>query len=403
MNFKKIAIATLLATTVHNSFAAAPVINDVAPQVPTVPCKMFTLIDQATDIILASKDQNEPTQIASLTKIMTAYITFNELKNNIINLDDKVLISKTAWRTGGSRMFLNVGDTVTVDDLLKGMLSVSGNDAAVALAEHVSGSSEHFASVMNQYAKSLGMNDTVYGNPTGLPLTKTQIKAGVQDLSTSHDLSILAAHIYSDFPEYAHYFNIKSFSYSNILQRNRNKLLFKDPSYKGMKTGFTDKAGYGVITSYQKDGRNLIAVCLRAKSVPLRFSAADTLTMWGMNSFKLIEPVFSDKSITSLPIYGGNVDSIKIYPEKSLKFVIPRSITAKDDITIQVALDKNGENPTAIFAPIVKNLVVGKLTVMQKGKVLGSTPLITKDVVEDGGFLKRLAGKAQLFTKKITE
>lgn len=401
MKFKKTLVATLLATSAFHAFASAPAITETAPAKPTVPCKMFTLVDQSTNKTLASDNENETTQIASLTKIMTAYITFNEVKNHLINLDDKVLISKNAWRTGGSRMFLNVGDTVTVDELLRGMLSVSGNDAATALAEHIAGSTQHFADIMNQYAKSLGMTNTVYGNPTGLPLSAAQKAAGVQEHSTSHDLAILAEHVYSDFPEFAHYFNIKSFTYNNITQPNRNKLLFKDSGYEGMKTGFTDRAGYGVVTAFEKDGRRIIAVCLHAKSVPDRFAAADSLTMWGMNNYKLINPVDATKSITSLPVYGGTVDSIKVYPEKSLKFVIPRSITSNDNVSIVVALDKNGENTPAIFAPVAKNLVVGELTVMRNGEELGSTKLITKDAVQDGGFVKRLTDKMKISVHKM--
>ena len=401
MKLKKTALAILLSTSSIQAVAKIPVITNIAPQAPSVQCKMFTLVDQSTNTTLASKAQNKTTQIASLTKIMTAYIAFNELKNNIISLNDDVVVSKVAWRTGGSRMFLNVGDTVTVDELLRGMLSVSGNDAATALAEHIGGDSDHFATIMNQYAKSLGMKDTVYGNPTGLPLTKKQKENGAQEHSTSHDLAVLAEHIYSDFPEYAHFFNIKSFTYSNITQPNRNKLLFRDPNYEGMKTGFTDRAGYGVVTSYSKDGRRLIAVCLQAKSVPLRFTSADTLTRWGINNFKQINPVSSNIAITTLPIYGGTAELINVYPEKSLNFTIPRSLTSTDNITVQVALNKNGNNNPIIFAPVTKKLIIGKLTVLRDGKALGTTRLITKDTVENGGFFKRLSDKIKLSAKKI--
>ena len=401
MNFKKTLVATLLATTSLHALAAAPTISFVQPSAPTVPCKMFSLVDQTTDKTLSSANENETTQIASLTKIMTAYITFNEVKNHIINLDDKVLISKVAWRTGGSRMFLNVGDTVTVDKLLSGMLSVSGNDAATALAEHIAGSSKHFADMMNQYAKSLGMTNTVYGNPTGLPLSSAQKASGAQEHSTSHDLALLATHIYSDFPEFTHYFEIKSFTYNNIQQPNRNKLLFKDSNYEGMKTGFTDLAGYSVVSSFEKDGRRIIAVCLHAKNIAARFASADSLTMWGVNNYKLIEPVVAGKKITSIPVYGGTVENINVYPEKTLKFIIPRSVSTQDNTKILISLDKNGTNTPAVFAPVDKNLIVGRLTVIRDGKVLGTTNLITKDAVKDGGFFKRLTDKVKISVNKI--
>ncbi|PSV01067.1 D-alanyl-D-alanine carboxypeptidase family protein [Photobacterium kishitanii] len=384
-SFKINTIAAVLLASVSSMATAA--------SAPNIPVKSYSLVDETTGTTLASSNQNDETQIASLTKIMTAYIVFGQLKNGYLKLDEKALISKKAWKTDGSSMFIEVGTSVLIEDLIKGMLIVSGNDAARALAEHVAGTSESFVEMMNKTAKKLGMNNTVYANPTGLP-------SNIEQHSTAHDQAILASHIYSDFPEYTHYFEDKSFTFNGITQPNRNRLLKQD-GYEGMKTGYTGKSGWSIISSFKKDDRRIIAVALNAGSVADRFSSASSLTKFGYSQFKKITPLHKDNAISEMEVYYGKQNTIKLYPEKDLSFSIPRNIGKNDNITIELALDKNGDHQPVLFAPIVNSYVVGTVTVKQDGVSLGTTNVITKDHIEQVGVGGKIADKLKLFIKRI--
>lgn len=214
--------------------------------------KSYILVDQETGQVLASEQSNVRLPPASLTKVMTAYVVFDKLKKGELKLDDEVLVSQKAWKTGGSKTFIEVGKKVKVEDLIQGMIIQSGNDAATALAEHIGGTEEGFSDMMNETAKKLGMNDSHFINVTGLP------RDG--HYTTAEDLSILSKRMITDFPEYYKYYSMKNFTYNNIFQSSRNRLLLKDPTVDGMKTGFTDKAGYCYISSAVKNGRRLVTV-----------------------------------------------------------------------------------------------------------------------------------------------
>lgn len=378
MNLKKQLLASSL-ITICGTTQAHPLVPS-----PNVPAKSFKMIDISTDTVLAEKDSAKTTEIASLTKVMTAYVTFNELKNGTLNLDDEVLVSKKAWRTDGSTMFIEAGKKVKVDDLIKGMLIVSGNDASVALAEHIAGSESRFVELMNNYAKAIGMTDTVFANATGLPTSAEQH-------STARDLATLATRVFKDFPEYTHYFKEKEFTYNDITQPNRNKLLNESSSYSGMKTGYTERSGYSLMSSFHEDGREIITIVLNSDSVTDRFMAAKTLTNYGYRRFTNVKPIEEGLPITKIPVIYGKSDSIYVYAEKSLTSTIPIGINPiNEDIHLVGKLDKNGENDPILFAPVDKNYVVGKLTAYYKGEELGNVNLITKETVEEANPFKKI-------------
>ncbi|HHJ3079586.1 TPA: D-alanyl-D-alanine carboxypeptidase family protein [Vibrio parahaemolyticus] len=378
MNLKK-QLLTVALITICSSSQALPLMP-----APNVPAKSFKMIDISTDTVLAEKDSAKTTEIASLTKVMTAYVTFNELKNGTLNLDDEVLISKKAWRTDGSKMFIEAGKKVRVEDLVKGMIIVSGNDASVALAEHIAGSEERFVELMNNYAKAIGMTDTVFANATGLPTRAEQH-------STARDLATLATRVFKDFPEYTHYFKEKEYTFNDITQPNRNKLLNESDSYSGMKTGYTARSGYSLMSSFHEDGREIITIVLNSDSVTDRFMAAKTLTNYGYRRFANVKPIEEGTPITKIPVLYGKADSIYVYAEKDLSSTIPIGINPiTEDIHLVGKLEKNGDIDPVLFAPVDKNYVVGKLTAYYKGEELGSVNLITKENVEEANPFKKI-------------
>ena len=358
----------------------------VSNATPNVLAKSFKVLDISTGTIIAEKNSSEKTEIASLTKVMTAYVAFSELKNGTLHLNDEVLITKNAWRTKGSSMFIDAGKKVTVDDLLKGIIIISGNDASIALAEHIAGSEDKFVDLMNNYAKALGMNNTVFANSTGLPTKRSQY-------STAEDLATLTNRLFKDFPEYTHLFKEKDFTYNDIYQPNRNRLLSASPSYNGLKTGYTVRSGYSLISSFKEDGREIITIILNAKSAEDRFMAAKELTNFGFRRYKNVSPILKDTPVTSIPVYygrGGN-NEIAVYAEKTLTVTLELGIEPiADEIHLVAKLNKNGNNDSILFAPISKNYIVGEITAYHKDKEIGTINLVTKDLIEEGNPFKKV-------------
>ncbi|KDM90909.1 D-alanyl-D-alanine carboxypeptidase family protein [Photobacterium galatheae] len=378
MNFKKQLLAS--------SFFALCGIAQATPLMPapSVPAKSFKMIDISTGTVLAEHASEEKTEIASLTKVMTAYVTFAELRNGTLDLDDTVLISRKAWKTDGSKMFIEAGKKVKVDDLIKGMIIVSGNDASVALAEHIAGSEKRFVALMNNYAQVLGMTDTVFANATGLP-TRTE------QHSSARDLANLATRVFKDFPEYTHYFKEKEFTYNDITQPNRNRLLNESDSYTGMKTGYTARSGYSLMSSFQEDSREIVTIVLNSDSVADRFMAAKTLTNYGFRRFTNVQPIVKGDAITTMPVLYGDTDQVTVYAEASLTKTIPLGVEPiSEEIYLVAKLGQNGENKPVLFAPVEKNYIVGTLTAYHKDEEIGSVHLITKDKVEEGNPLKKI-------------
>ncbi|WP_210498361.1 D-alanyl-D-alanine carboxypeptidase family protein [Vibrio crassostreae] len=353
---------------------------------PNVPSDNYIIIDTTTGSVIAEKGADEELGIASLTKIMTSYVVFKEIQNGTLSLNDQVTVSKKAWETKGSRMFIEVGTQVTVDELLNGLISVSGNDAAVALAEHITGSEDRFAELMDAYAAKLGMENTKFANVSGLPSKK-------EAYSSARDLSILSKALITEHPEMYKKFSIKSFTYNDITQKNRNALIHESSSYDGLKTGYTMGAGYCLAASFAKDDRRLITIILGADSPAQRFSDAKTLTNFGFRRFKNVKPVNEESAIHEIDVFFGEKDSVKVYPQEDFQFTIPRSLTNEDeskDITLKAELNGNGDNGAMLFAPFEDNFVVGELTVQYKGETVATVPLVTREGVNEGSWWTKL-------------
>ena len=354
-----------------------------APSVPQprVAATEHYLVDYASNTVLSASGADEPVPPASLTKLMTAYVVFEALEAGKIHLDDEALVSKKAWRTGGSRMFIDVNSHVRVDDLVHGMLIQSGNDASTALAEHVAGSVEAFVALMNDRAAALGMKSSVFKNPTGLPARG--------HVSSAHDMAILARAIISTFPKYYGLYAEREFSYNGITQHNRNALLSRDLGVDGMKTGFTDAAGYCIVSSAQRDGMRLIAVVLGAKSPKIRNNAAQALLQYGFANFETHRLYAAREPVGAARVSGGSPETASLGLEHDLFVTIPRgtyaAIAATTDLTAQ------------LIAPLREGTPVGEMKVSFEGNPVTSLPLIVlKPVLEGGVWTKVVSGLGQL-------
>ena len=283
-------LITLLCTA-----AAAEEVKVAAP--PKVTAASHYLVDFSTGTVLAASNADEEVEPASLTKLMTAYVVFKALAADRIAIDDQALVSTKAWKTGGTRMFIDVNSHVEVSDLIRGMLIQSGNDAATALAEHVAGSVEAFVALMNAEAATLGMGNTVFRNPTGLPARGHH--------SSARDLGVLAKAIISEFPSYYGLYAEREFSYNGIAQPNRNRLLWRDPTVDGMKTGYTDGAGYCLVSSAVRDGMRLIAVVMGGKTPKMRNDGAQALLNYGFDNYETHRLYAAGEALSTARVWGG--------------------------------------------------------------------------------------------------
>src|SRR6266568_7887578 len=290
----------LFALVSHPAFAQAPM--SPAVPAPAIAAKSYLLIDTLSGQTLASQNADEPREPASLTKLMTAYLVFRALREKEILPSQMVNVSERAWRAEGSRMFIEPKKAVSVDELLRGEIVQSGNDAAIALAEAVSGSEEAFVVRMNQEATRLGMKNTRFANATGLP--------SPQHVSSAADLARVAAAIIKDFPEYYPLYALKEYRYNNITQANRNRLLWTDPFVDGMKTGFTDAAGYCLIASAKRGPRRLVSVVLGAGSDAARASESQKLLNYGFQFYDTVQLYQTGQPVSTLKVWKGAVDSV---------------------------------------------------------------------------------------------
>lgn len=314
--------------------------------------KSYILVDYTTMQVLSSMDENKRMSPASLTKVLTAYIVYDYIKKNKLRLDDEVLISKNAWKTGGSRMFVEVGKKVKVEELLKGLIIQSGNDSAVALAEHISGTEESFADLMNYYASQIGMINSHFENSTGLPKG--------EHYSTAKDLSILAYRTIKDHPELLKYYSIKDFEFNNIFQNSSNEML-KNEYFDGMKTGFTNDSGYSYIGTAAKDGKRMISVQLKADTSKDRFNDAEILFSHFFNDFNKYKIANKYKIIkeATVRVRGGEVNFVRGAPENDVVFLLPNDTTPKIDIELHTE--------SSVKAPVKAGQVLGNITVYIDG------------------------------------
>ena len=360
--------------------AVAPV---PVPPPPALPAHSFVLLDFNTGQVLAQKNADDKLPMASLTKLMTAYIVFSALKNGQLTLDTPVTISKAAWRTGGSRMFLNPGSQVSVLNLLKGMIVESGNDATVALAQKVGGTQAGFVTLMNDYARRLGLNSTHYEDVDGLPKP--------DHFTTARDLATLAADIIRDFPQYYFIFKIKKFTWDHITQRNRVSLLWTDPSVDGMKTGFTDAAGYCMVTSAERSGMRVVSVVLGAPSWNGRVQDSEALINYGFNFYEN-ENVASARAIVARPRVFKSADgTAAVGPAQAIVLTVPRG----PDATLSTRI---AWNHWPLEAPLAAGAAVGTLIVTNgAGQQVVSAPLVTLGPVPEGSLFTRLADDVRLW------
>ena len=297
-------LRSLLVTALAALTLPTLVLAQQQPVAPTLAAKSWLLIESASGQELAAQAADNRLDPASLTKLMTAYITFSALKAGTIKLDQMVVVSEKAWRQEGSRMFIKVGTQVKVEDLIKGMIIQSGNDACVALAELIAGSEENFAQMMNKEAQRLGMKGTSFRNAAGLP--------DPNHYTTARDLATLAGALIRDFPEdYAKYYSLKEFTYNNIKQPNRNRLLWLDPSVDGVKTGHTEAAGYCLISSAKRDSRRLLAVVLGTTSDNVRAQESLKLLNFGFQAYEAVKVVAKDQAVSDLKVWKGKENTVK--------------------------------------------------------------------------------------------
>lgn len=365
---------TLFAFQVH---AVARLI----PAEPQIAATAYLVMDADTGKIIASKNADKAFAPASLTKMMTAYILEYELSKGNVGVDDLVLISEKAWRTQGSRMFIREGTQVRLGDLMKGIIIQSGNDASVAVAEHIAGSEPAFADLMNQHADLLGLKNTNFLNATGLPAEGHK--------SSAADLAVLAKAIINDFPELYSIYSEKYFTYNEIRQPNRNKLLWRDKTVDGMKTGYTDEAGYCLVASAKRDGMRLISVVLGTSDEEARARESQKLLSYAFRYYRTHKLYESNVVLNTAQVWSGMADQLRMGIEDSLTVTIPRGQADKLQATMDV--DK------VITAPIEKGQELGKVRVTLDGNLVTEVPLVAMDAIPEAGLLKRIWHAILLF------
>jgi D-alanyl-D-alanine carboxypeptidase (penicillin-binding protein 5/6) len=324
--------------------------------------------------ILAEENADLRLEPASLTKIMTAYAVFVELREGNLQLSDQVLVSKKAWRTGGSRMFIEVGTQVSVEDLLKGMIIQSGNDASVALAEHIAGSEKTFAALMNSHAKRLGMHNTHFVNSTGLP--------DPEHYTTARDITRVSEATIREFPEYYEWYAIKEFTYNDIKQHNRNKLLWRDDSVDGIKTGHTEGAGYCLVASAEREGMRLISVVMGTASEEVRAQETLSLLNYGFRFFETHKLYPGQQSLAQVRAWKGRAKQLPLGLARDLYVTIPRH--QYQDLNARLILE-----PT-IVAPVPQGMPYGYAEVQLGDEALTRAPLVALQEVAEGGIWSKV-------------
>lgn len=374
------------------------------PQPPEIAARSFLLLDVTANQVLAAHEPDLAVEPASLTKLMTAYLVFDALRAKKLDLAQTLPVSERAWKMPGSRMFIDPKMKVPVEDLIKGMIVQSGNDATVALAEGVGGTVEQFVKLMNDQAKALGMKSTGYRNPEGLT------EAG--HTTTARDLSILASHLMKDFPEYVSYYAIKKYHYAGTPasnENNRNLLLYRDPSVDGLKTGYTDAAGYCMIVTAKRDfpnlvqagapagsaaatgGRRLLSVVLGAASENARANESQKLINWGYTAFEAVKLFDANQAVVSPAVWKGSAPTLKLGRTEPVIVTVPAG--SKADIKTEVA------RPDPLVAPFTKGQNVATLKVSAGGQLVTELPLVALEDVAQAGILGRAWDAIRLWIK----
>ncbi len=359
------------------SAQAAP---SLIPSPPRLSATGYVLIDFSSGQVIVADKPEQRLEPASLTKMMTAYVVFSEIKDGHISLDDKVRISEKAWRMPGSRMFLEVGDVVTVEKLLKGLIIQSGNDASVALAEFVAGSENAFVPLMNAHAERLGLTGTHFANSTGLPHE--------DHYTTPIDMAHLAAALIRDFTVHYSWYSQKKYTYNNITQSNRNLLLYRDESVDGIKTGHTESAGYCLVASAKRDTMRLISVVMGTKSEKARAQESQKLLNYGFRFYETHQLYAANKPLKQMRIWKGERENVAVGLAKDLYVTVPRGQYKQLKASMRVS--KN------LVAPVKAGQKVGQVSVKLGDKFISERPLVAQQSVKEGGLWQKLKDSALL-------
>ncbi len=343
------------------------------PPAPNLNVKSYVLLDFDSNMILASNNGDLTLPPASITKMMTAYLAFTELNEKNISMNEEILVSEKAWKTGGSKMFIEVGKKIKVRDILQGVITVSGNDASVALAEHISGDEKTFATYMNQMAKNIGLENTNYTNSTGLPNDSLY--------TTAEDIAKLSRSLIVEFPDLYKMYSVKSFKFNEIKQYSRNKLLFIDDNVDGIKTGFTKAAGYCLASSAKRGSRRLIAVVMGAPTPDVRIQASRTLLEYGFRFFETHTLFKSNTAISAARVYAGEDTEIKFGLEKDATVTIPRR--QKKKLKYEYVIDRQ------LTAPVKKNEIIGFMNITLDGEVIKTYKLSALESINQGSLYRR--------------
>lgn len=369
-----------LLMTITSSVALAQQAR-IIPRAPDIAATSYVLMDATTGDILVESNADIPLPPASLTKIMTDYVVANELENGNITLDDDVYISVKAWQMDGSKMFIQEGTTVRLEDLIYGMVVQSGNDASVALAEHIAGSEDAFADMMNQHAELLGLQNSYFVNAHGMPAD--------QHVMSARDLAILAQALIERFPENYKIYSVPEFTYNGIRQPNRNSLLFQDRNVDGMKTGFTEAAGYCLVASATRDGMRLIAVVMGTDSVNARAIEAQKLLTYGFRFYETYELFTGNEVLSSNQVWSGKSNSVDIGVKDQVFITIPNN--SGDELVTELQIDES------LKAPINAGDILGKVTISFDDQVYYQGDVIALETIERGNLIKRIMDWLTLF------
>ncbi len=362
-----------------------------APQPPEIAARSYLLLDVTANQLLAARDIDVPVEPASLTKLMSAYLVFDALRAKKIELTQTLPVSERAWKMPGSRMFIDPKMRVPVEDLIKGMIVQSGNDATVALAEGVGGSVEHFVQLMNDQARAMGLKATSYRNAEGLT------EPG--HTTTARDLSILATRLIQDFPQYIGYYAQKKYHYEGTPasnDSNRNLLLFRDPTVDGLKTGHTDAAGYCLIATAKREfpnvgSRRLLSIVLGTTSEVARAHVSQKLLNWGYTAFEAVRLFAANQVVATPPVWKGAEKTVRLGRAQAIVVAVPAGTAGR--LTTQVA------RPDPLIAPVTKGQAIGSLKISSAGQVLQELPLLALETVEQAGVLVRAWDAIRLWIK----
>ncbi|MGA1761916.1 MAG: D-alanyl-D-alanine carboxypeptidase family protein [Gammaproteobacteria bacterium] len=351
--------------------------QNIVPRPPQINVSSYILIEPNSSTVLAEFNADDHIEPASMTKVMTGYIAADQLHRNLVKPTDEVLISSKAWKMEGSRMFIEEGKRVSFEDLLKGVVIQSGNDASVAIAEYLGGTEEGFVDIMNAYAQSMGLQNTLFENSTGLPSSN--------HFSSARDLSTITKNLINNFPEHYQLHKERSFTFNDIRQLNRNRLLWRDDTVDGVKTGHTESAGYCLISSAARGSMRLIAVVAGANSEEERFNSSQRLLEYGFRFFVTQKLLSSNEEVRSADVWGGQKDLVPLGLPNDLVVTVPRADLP--NLKIDYTFNNN------IEAPIVEGDVLGSLSVKSGESVIATSNLVALENIESKGFFGRLISK----------